>query len=440
MSISYTVYDPAMPSKKTGAPKTAIVIGGGIVGLCCAFRLQSRGISTTLVDPQPERRGASWGNAGHIAVEQVEPLASLATVRSLWRRLFWRGGALSLPVREVAAWLPFSLRLLGAARPARFAAGKAALAVLLAEAMPAWTRLLAEAGAPELLLSQGHFIVWETPESAARGRAAWAAADTGTTRFRDAAPEEMAQLAALMLRPPAGAIRFEGSGQISDLGELAERLGTAFEQLGGRQRHARVERLEMIEGRAVPRLDTGEELHADSIVLAAGAASGALLRPFRETVPIIAERGYHIQSAETEWPEDMPPVVFEDRSMIVTRFRSGLRAASFVEFGRADSPGDARKWARLRDHVQALGLPFRLPGEPWMGARPTFPDYLPAIGRSRRADNLFYAFGHQHLGLTLAPVTGEAVAALVNGDAPAVDVAPFALERFQRHSSAKESR
>ena len=126
--------------------------------------------------------------------------------------------------------------------------------------------------------------------------------------------------------------------------------------------------------------------------------------------------------------------------MIVTRFRSGLRAASFVEFGRADSPGDARKWARLRDHVQALGLAFRLPGEPWMGARPTFPDYLPAIGRSRRADNLFYAFGHQHLGLTLAPVTVVAVAALVDGDPPSVDVAPFALERFQRHSPAKESR
>src|SRR3546814_16248428 len=104
----------------------------------------------------------------------------------------------------------------------------------------------------------------------------------------------------------------------------------------------------------------------------------------------------------------MPPVVFEDRSMIVTRFRSGLRAAGFVEFGRAESPSDARKWARLRAHVQALGLPFRLPGEPWMGARPTLPDYLPAIGRARHAGNLFYAFGQQHLGLTLAPMTGEA--------------------------------
>src|SRR3546814_1017375 len=62
----------AMPSEKTGEPKTTVVIGGGVVGLCCAIRLQLSGISTTLVDPQPERRGASWGNAGHIAVERSE--------------------------------------------------------------------------------------------------------------------------------------------------------------------------------------------------------------------------------------------------------------------------------------------------------------------------------------------------------------------------------
>ena len=430
-----------MPSKKTGEPETAVVIGGGIIGLCCALRLQLSGVSTTLIDLQPEKRGASWGNAGHIAVEQVEPLASLATVGSVWRRLFWRGGALSLRMRDIAACLPYSLRLLRAARAARFAAGTAALGALLAEAMPAWTRLLAEAGAPELLKSQGHFIVWETPESAARGRAAWAAADIGTTSFKDATPEELARLSALMERPPAGAIRFEGSGQISDLGDLAERLAAAFERLGGRQRHMRVAWLDVVDGIAVPRLDSGETLRADAVVVAAGTASGALLRPLGEKVPIIAERGYHIQSTETEWPVDMPPVVFEDRSMIVTRFRSGLRAASFVEFGRAESPGDARKWARLRSHVQALGLPFRLPGEAWMGVRPTLPDYLPAIGRARSAGNLFYAFGHQHLGLTLAPVTGEAVAALVKSEAPAIDLAPFSLDRFRRYSLAiQESR
>jgi D-hydroxyproline dehydrogenase len=126
----------------------------------------------------------------------------------------------------------------------------------------------------------------------------------------------------------------------------------------------------------------------------------------------------------------LPPVVFEERSMIVTRFHSGLRAASFVEFGRAHSPADPRKWARLRSHVAALGLHFHDPCSEWFGARPTLPDYLPALGRSRRVSNLLYAFGHQHLGLTLAAVSSELIASLARGEATAVDVTPFDLERF----------
>lgn len=116
--------------------------------------------------------------------------------------------------------------------------------------------------------------------------------------------------------------------------------------------------------------------------------------------------------------------------MIITRFAGGLRAASFVEFAARAAPPDPTKWATLRSHVAELGLPFDLPGKPWMGARPTLPDYLPAIGRSARARNLLYAFGHQHLGLTLAAVTGELVAALATGKPSPIDLAPFDPARF----------
>lgn len=414
---------------------TAIVVGGGAVGLCCALNLQSRGINTLVVDRTSTRRGASWGNAGHIACEQVEPLASAATIRSLPRRFFWRGGALSLPPREVAAWLPFSLRLLAASRPQRFARGKAALKAILAAAMPAWRRLAEAAGACHLLIEDGHFIVWQSPESAAAGRAAWARTDTGTAHFRDATDAELARISKHVAAPIAGGIRFTGTASIADLGALARALDDAFARAGGRQRCAEVHRVEIADGAASVLLDDGERLAADAVVVAAGFESGRLLAPLGHAVPIIAERGYHIQSAGTGWPEDLPPVVFEDQSMIVTRFRSGLRAASFVEFGGGGSLPDPRKWARLRTHVAALGLPFSLPGEEWAGARPTLPDYLPAIGRSRRAANLFYAFGHQHLGLTLAPATGEAIAALVAGEAPDLDLSPFDIQRFQKRNS-----
>ena len=420
-----------MPNAKRRRARSAVVVGGGVVGLTCALSLQRKGIDTVVVDPEETWRRASWGNAGHLAVEQAEPLASPRTLRSFPKRLFWRGGALSLPARDFPVWLPFALRFVSASRPHRFHAGTVALSSLLRDAIPAWRRVAAAIGAGHLVLEDGHFIVWETPERAWEGREAWARADTGTASFRDASREELEILSARMARPPAGAIRFLGTGQIGDLGELAERLTTGFVGLGGTRHRDRVQRIDIIRSTAVLKPERGEPLSADIIVIACGVASGALLEPLGYKVPIIAERGYHIQSADTDWPLDLPPVVFEERSMIVTRFRSGLRAASFVEFGREDSPPDPRKWARLRSHIAALGLSFGGPGVEWMGARPTLPDYLPAIGRSRRAANLFYAFGHQHLGLTLAAVTAEAIAALATGEEPAIDLMPFDIERFR---------
>lgn len=171
-------------------------------------------------------------------------------------------------------------------------------------------------------------------------------------------------------------------------------------------------------------------LDADCVLVTAGVRSAPLVAAIGHRAPIIAERGYHIRGTAAGWPQDLPPVVFEDRSMIVTRFGEQVQAASFVELGTVDGPPDPRKWERLEQHVGDLGLAIGGPFTRWMGSRPTLPDYLPAIGRSRRADNLFYAFGHQHLGLTLAPVTAEIVAGMIAGHPNPIDMAPFDLERF----------
>ncbi len=391
----------------------ALVIGGGVVGLNIALALQDSCSEVILLERQRQSTAASYGNAGHIATEQVDPLASWDTIKSAPKRWFMRGGALSLPPRAIGAWLPFSLRLMAAAGPKRFAAGKAALSGLISAAMPAWEKRLAGVGAGNLLKRDGHYVVWETPETARAGLAAWQKADTGTARFRVAAPADLTQLKALTQKPIHGAIRFENTGQISDTRRLLETLAETFRHRGGRILPETVERLIRKETGVWAALSGGERLTADRVIVSAGIASKPLLETIGQSVPMIAERGYHIQTPAPEWPADMPPVVFEDRSLIVTRFESGLRAASFVEFARVSDPADPRKWARLKGHVAQLGLPFSGEVAEWTGARPTLPDYLPAIGHLD--GNLYYAFGHQHLGLTLAAVTGDIVAAMVNG-------------------------
>lgn len=402
------------------------VIGGGVVGLAAAVKLARTGHEVTVFEPDADRRAASWGNAGHIATEQVAPLASPGTVRTAVRRLFALGGPLDLPLSQVGDWAPFAGRFLAAASPGRFRRGQAALGALLAPALDDWRDLADDIGRPDLVWADGHFVVWESAGSARRGRAAWAAAGTGRARFEDVTPADRLRLARTATEPLHGEIRFSGSGQISDLDALAVALETALAAAGGRILREAAG-LEVEGGHAVI-----GNLPLDRVLVTAGVRSGALMAVAGHRAPIIAERGYHIRAGAPLWPADLPPVVFEDRSMIVTRYAECIQAAGFVEFGHADAPPDPRKWDRLEQHVRDLGLPIPGPFQRWMGARPTLPDYLPAIGRSDRVPNLYYAFGHQHLGLTLAATTARIVSALIDRAPPPVDVSPFSLSRFER--------
>ena len=166
------------------------------------------------------------------------------------------------------------------------------------------------------------------------------------------------------------------------------------------------------------------------MLVCAGPWSRTLMAQLGVRAPLIGERGYHLQSAETNWPHDLPTTVFDENFVAMSRFTSGLRATSFVEFGSPDAPGDVRKWRRLRQRIDELGVKFAENPERWVGSRPSLPDFMPAIGRLERAPKVLYAFGHAHLGLTEAPITAEIIAAIAADKAPPVDIAPFRVERF----------
>lgn len=404
-----------------------VVIGGGIIGRASALALIARQIPTLLIDEALPYPSASWGNAGHIAAEEVQPLASWATLRSLPRQLSLVGGPVAFPLSGMGHWLPFGVRFLNSCSADRLARGTRALESLLGRALPAWKRFADRIGVPGLLHENGHFVVWESPRSARQGRMGWERAPKGTTQCRDADTSEVRLLSRVMHGPPAGAIRFNGTAQIRDPDLWFDATQRLLSERAA-WRPGKVVGLTHDGGRVAAHLADGDMIRGSAAVVAAGVGSAGLLRSTGLRIPLIAERGYHVSGDDAGWPDDLPSILFADRSLFVTRFEGKIRATSFTEFTGMNHPPNPDHWRTIERHIDELGLPFGSMRERWHGSRPTLPDYLPAIGTVTNTP-IHYAFGHQHLGLTLGPVTGELVADLIGGR-PMADLSPFDLRRF----------
>lgn len=408
--------------------KSFLVAGGGVIGAASALRLQAAGFAVTLIDPGDMRRGASFGNAGHIGVEQVVPLASWSTLLNSPSQLFGVGGPLDFRLRDAALWGPWGAGLVEAAT-ARFAAGQAAMEALQSRTMPGWRSLLALAKAPDILRENGHWAVWMSEREARHGLERWRRTPIGGATFRELTKADLDILARGLRKRPAGGIAFTGSGQVVEPQRARDALLQAFRERGGKIEAGSVAALVPTEGGVRASL-AGRDLEAGQALIAAGAWSRPLMEALRVRTPLVGERGYSVQSAEHSWPEELPPVFFEQKWVVVTRFISGLRATSFTEVGSPDAPPDPRKWQRLEWHLRDLGIAFSRDPSRWMGPRPTLPDFVPAIGRLKSAPRVLYAFGHQHLGLTLAGVTAELIEAIAGERAPPIDLVPFRIERF----------
>lgn len=410
--------------------RSILIIGGGLIGAASALHLQNAGVRTTLIDPGDMRRGASYGNAGHLGPEQVSPWSTWGNVAKSPARAFGLGGALDFRWRDIGAWGPWSLRFLAACDARRVSAGRAALSAILAEAVPAWERLAALADAPEIVRKHGHVVVWMNRARAEAGLDAWRRTPVGGVKLREWSEKEMARYDGVLRARPAAGLFFDGAGQVRDPQHARDALLGKFVALGGEIIADNVRRIDADSKEVVVGFSGQASLEADAVLVAAGAWSGPLMAQLGARAPLIGERGYHIQSPEHDWPEDLPTTIFEEHSMVISRFTSGLRATSFLEFGDPSAAPDARKWARLSQHVRALGVRFSPTPQLWMGPRPTLPDFVPAIGRLQHAPRVLYAFGHAHLGLTMCAITAELILALAQERAPTFDIAPYRIERF----------
>lgn len=386
------------------------VIGAGIIGLAVAHRLAGQGHDVTVIAPDEAHR-ASTGNAGTIAGYAVDPVGTPGVLRDLPSLLFSRTSPLAIHRPSALSLVPWLTRFVRQSLPGAAQANRLALAGLLQGADDLWRELADSVGAAGLLRDTGAVYAYDTPEAVA-------SALPGIDRRRSlgVTVETLSAQALRDLEPAlpegrfAGGALFPGTLWLTDPARMLDHLATTPRIV------ARVTGIERRGAGWHLRTDAGEH-HAEAVVLAAGAWSARLLAPLGLRIPLTAERGYHL---EYDLPEDLlrRPVCPVSRGFYLVPMAGRLRAAGTVELGGIGAPPSAHRWERLDQGVRSVFPDLPPASRRWMGLRPSIPDSVPVIGRV--APGLVAAFGHGHIGLTLAPRTALLVEeALAGGDLPA---------------------
>lgn len=405
------------------------VVGAGIVGVACALQLARQGRRVLLIDRQSPGHGASYGNAGHLATEQVFPIADLSILKRLPRMLLDPMGPLRLDWKYLPKALPWFTRLLLNLRAAPFQRSVAGIRTLNEGSLGAWQRLLGSIGRSDLFKEDGSLLVFERPESRqaldalrARMQQQGVAVDMWSG---DAVHAVAPQLSASIL----GGLFFPRTGHFLDpyrvvceLFEAAKASGVRFvqAQVGGGHLDANGVKLSSDQG----------TVSARQVLISCGAHSAQLTAALTgKRVPLDTERGYHLMLPGEH--QRLPFAVTSlERKFIMTPMTGGLRLAGTVEFAGLDAPPSMQRAWQL--HRLSKGLFTRELGmegaTPWMGFRPSLPDSLPVIDRVCDG-RVLLAFGHQHLGLTQAAVTAQWVWRLAEGAAEA-EMGAYRLERF----------
>ncbi|QCI14019.1 FAD-dependent oxidoreductase [Pseudomonas putida] len=405
------------------------VVGAGIVGVACALQLARQGRRVVLVDRDEPGQGASYGNAGHLATEQVFPIADLSILKRLPRMLLDPMGPLRLDWKYLPKAMPWFARLLLNLRPAPFQRSVAGIRALNEGSLGAWRRLLESIGRSALFKEDGSLLVFEKPESRqvlealrVRMQQQDVAVDLWSAdNVREAAP----QLNPALL----GGLFFPATGHFIDPYRVVRELFEAARASGVRFLRAEVDGGQ-VNAAGVSLASSLGMLQARQVLVSCGAHSARLAAALTgKRVPLDTERGYHLMLPGEH--QRLPFAVTSlERKFIMTPMADGLRLAGTVEFAGLNAPPSMQRAWQLhrlseglfRDDLNAEGA------TPWMGFRPSLPDSLPVIDRVCDG-RVLLAFGHQHLGLTQAAVTAQWVGRLAE-QAGGPEMQAYRLDRF----------
>jgi len=410
--------------------KTVAVVGAGIVGTSCALWLQKKGFPVILIDPEKPGSGTSSGNACTIADYGCIPVNSPRIFKRLPSLLFSKNSPLTIDLRYAFTHLSWQLKFLANCRPARVARIIRILGKLLQKTYQGLDPLIEFSNSQHLLSQQGCLQVYKTEQEFENARASNQARRDQGVEFTELNAGQIRELEPALKLPFVKGLLFNKASHVVNPQSLTTSYFECFLSNGGRYVKQRALRVDHKKDSLTVILQDGETLDIDRVVIAAGAFSAQIMGTGAHRLPLDTERGYHVQYAGRQSLLNRP-VSWNEAGFYATPTDQGLRFAGTVEIaGYGETMNPRNLDFLVRKSKEMFDLPEK-PDQEWLGFRPTLPDALPVIGYSPYSEYILFAFGHHHLGLTLAGITGKLIAELLNGEQLSHKIGAFSSQRFR---------
>ncbi|MFP3568408.1 NAD(P)/FAD-dependent oxidoreductase [Paraburkholderia sp. SIMBA_030] len=404
------------------------IVGAGFIGLASAASLMRDGHRVTLFDPCGVGQGASFGNAGTFAHYACIPVNNPSVFRDLPRFLLANDSPFRLRWQYLPQLAPWLVRFMMSSLPRRYAASAHALAALLAHAQDGYAPLLADAELARFVRPRECLYLYSNAASFDAARAALDLRQKLGVAFDVLAGDDIRALEPSLAPIFERGVLFRDSWHFSDPHAFLQALYERLAAQGLQMQCSAVSAVQPSADGASLTVD-GVARRFSHVVIATGARSAQFAKQCGDAVPLDTERGYHVRYPGAQQLISRP-VGWAERGFYMTPMSDGIRVAGTVELGGFSETRN-RSLLDLLTFSSKRALPaLDKPDNSWLGFRPTLPDGVPVLGRSRASERVIYAFGHQHLGLTLAGVSGRIVADLIARRAPPLDLAPYAATRF----------
>ena len=386
--------------------KRVVVIGAGIVGVSAAVRLLQAGHQVTLIDRGMPGEGTSLGNAGLIATGSIIPASTPGILKKVPGYLRDPLGPLRLRWSYLPKVLPWLYGFIQHSKPAQVARIADGLGTLLHGSLEEHLQLAELTGASEWIRTAPYYFVYRDRNAYEGDQFLWELRQDRGVRFETVSGDQLRRVLPAVNDHYQFAVNLHDHGFVRDPMRLVKAHASYFERAGGTFLNRTVLDIELGERGATRLLTDGEPVEVETLVITAGAWSRWMATKLGAKLPLESERGYHL-TIQNSGIELAQPVGAASEKFVVTPMAPGLRIAGTVEFGGLDAGPDPRRFEALLTLVRQF-----LPGidtreyTTWMGHRPSLPDSLPVIGQAPHFPNVFFGFGHQHVGLTSGPRTG----------------------------------